>query len=252
DNVSLSVNTGPSTPGSLVTNGGFETGDFSGWTVVTSDPGFGTWQINNGTLDPASPATPLAPISGSFDPLSNTTGPSTRSITQTFTVPTTVTQATLSWSDRIQNFGSNFASTQEFRVQILDANNNLLQTVFNTKTGDPLIQIGPNSRSFDITSLLQSRAGQALKLRFEEQDSQFYFNATVDNVVLSVNTGPSSPGSLVTNGGFETGDFSGWTVVTSAPGFGTWQINNGTLAPASPATPLPPISGSFDAVSNTT
>src|SRR5262249_39104722 len=226
------------------------TGNFNGW--VVSLIGQNGWQINNGSIDPASPATPQPPISGSFDTFSDPLGPGTRNITQQFTVPTTVSQATLSWSDRIQNFGSSFTSTQEFRVQVLDANNNLLQTVFNTRPGDPLIQIGPNSRSFDLTSLLQSRAGQVLKLRFEEQDSQFYFNATVDNVVLSVNTGPSSPGSLVTNGGFETGDFSGWTVVTSAPGFGTWQINNGTLAPASPATPLPPISGSFDAVSNTT
>src|SRR5262249_46747341 len=151
--------------------------------------------------------------------------------------PTTVTQATLSWSDRIQNFGSSFTSTQEFRVQVLDANNNVLQTVFNTRPGDPLIQIGPNNRSFDITPLLQPRAGQVLKLRFEQQDSQFFFNATVDNVVLSVNAGPSSPGGLITNGGFETGDFSGWTVVTSNPGLGTWQINNGTLDPAGPAAP---------------
>jgi extracellular elastinolytic metalloproteinase len=239
-----------STAVNLITNGGFETGDFSGWTV--SLVGQNGWRINNGQIDPISPATPEPPITGSFDAFTDPTGPGTRNITQTFTVPASVSQATLSWSDRIQNFGSSFASNQEFRVQVLDANNNLLQTVFNTKPGDPLIQIGPNSRSFDVTSLLQAHAGQALKLRFEEQDSQFYFNATVDNVSLSVTAGPAAPGSLVSNGGFETGDFSGWTVLTSDPGLGTWQINNGTLDPASPATPQPPISGSFDALSNTT
>src|SRR5262249_1335455 len=50
---------------------------------------------------------------------------------------------------------------------------------------------GPNNRSFDITSLLQSRAGQVLKLCFEEQDTLFYLNATVDNVSLTVNGGSS-------------------------------------------------------------
>lgn len=37
----------------LITNGGFETGDFSGWTV--SLVGQNGWRINNGTIDPASP-----------------------------------------------------------------------------------------------------------------------------------------------------------------------------------------------------
>src|SRR5262249_10160601 len=98
--------------------------------------------------------------------------------------------------DRIQNFANAFvATTQEFRVQILDANNNVLQTVFATKPGDPLIQLGPNNRAFDVTSVFQGRAGQVLKLRFEEQDSLFFLNATVDNISLLVNAGPSSQDS---------------------------------------------------------
>jgi extracellular elastinolytic metalloproteinase len=179
----LTTSTSPAV--NLITNGNFETGDFSGWTVSLVGPN--GWRINNGSIDPASPAMPQPPISGAFDAFTDPTGPSTRNITQSFTVPATVSNATLSWSDRIQNFANAFvATTQEFRVQILDANNNFLQTVFATKPGDPLIQLGPNSRSVDVTSLLQARAGQVLKLRFEEQDSLFYLNATVDNIALSV------------------------------------------------------------------
>src|SRR5262249_26088484 len=37
----------------LITNGNFETGDFTGWTVSN---GGGTWHINDGTFDPEGPA----------------------------------------------------------------------------------------------------------------------------------------------------------------------------------------------------
>jgi extracellular elastinolytic metalloproteinase len=172
----------------LITNGGFENGSLSGWTA--SATGQNGWQINNGTFDPVSPANPLAPISGSFDVVSDTTAPGTRFLYQSFVVPANVTQATLSWSDRIQNFASVFLDpTQEFRVLLTDSAGNVLQTVYSTNPGDTLIQTGPNNRSFDVTPLLQARAGQTLRLRFEEQDSQFYMNVTLDNISLSVATG---------------------------------------------------------------
>src|SRR5206468_7568646 len=134
-------------------------------------------------VDPASPANPQSPITGSFDAFSDSTGPGLRNLFQSFTVPATVGRATLSWSDRIQNFANAFQDpNQEFRVQILDAANTVLQTVFSTNPGDPLFQNGPNNRSFDVTPLLQSRAGQTLRLRFEEQDNLSFFNVTLDNI----------------------------------------------------------------------
>ena len=47
--------------------------------------------------------------------------------------------------------------------------------------------------TFDVTPLLQSRAGQTLRLRFEEQDSLFYMNVTLDNISLAVQTTPAAP-----------------------------------------------------------
>src|SRR5262249_40476890 len=161
------------------------TGNFNGWTV--SSQGQNGWQINNGTQDPVSPATPQPPISGAFDIFSDTTGPGTRFIFPSFVVPASVGRATLSWSDPIPNFAAAFQDPgQEFRVLITDNVGNVLQTVYSTNPGDPLIQLGPNNRSFDVTSLLQSRAGQTLRLRFEEQDSLFYMNVTLDNISLTV------------------------------------------------------------------
>lgn len=176
----------------LITNGTFETGNLSGWTA--SATGLNGWQVNNGSLDPASPATPLAPISGSFDVFSDTTTPGTRFLFQSFVVPGTVGRATLSWSDRIQNLASAFQDpNQEFRVLLTDSAGTVLQTVYSTNPGDPLLQVGPNSRSFDVTSSLQARVGQTLRLRFEEQDSLFYMNVTLDNISLVVDGGAGAP-----------------------------------------------------------
>ena len=175
----------------LIANGDFETGNLNGWTVFTANPNLGSWEINNGTINPPSPANPQPPISGSFDVFSNPTGPAIKSITQSFVVPQIVNQATLSWSDRIQSFAPLADPIQEFRVQILSGST-VLATVFSTSPSDPAIQLGPNSRSFDLTSLLQPRAGQTLQLRFEQQDNSFFMNVTLDNIALTVGQSSSA------------------------------------------------------------
>lgn len=177
----------------LVTNGGFETGDFTGWTVVNS----GTrslWAINNGTFDPEGPGTPLAPISGTFDAVAAQGGPSTQILSEPITVPANVTAATLSWSDRIRNYANTFSDpNQEWRVLLRGATGNVIQEIYSTKPGDAPQQLGPNHRSFDLTAVLKSLSGQTIHLSFEVQDNLFYFNTTLDNVSLLVTTPPAVP-----------------------------------------------------------
>jgi hypothetical protein len=58
--------------------------------------------------------------------------------------------------------------------------------------GDTAQQLGPNSRSFDVTALLQSLAGQTINLQFADQATYFYNTITVDNISLQV-SGQSVP-----------------------------------------------------------
>lgn len=177
----------------FVDNGGFEAGDLTGWTAS----GFLT---NNGTLDPASPASAMAVIAGRFDAVSDRSQPGISSLRQQIFLPTTIRSATLRWSDRIQNHAVAFRDPdQEFRVYLADSNANLIQQLFSTDPNDPLLQIGPNHRLFDLAALLQAHAGSAIQLVFEQQDSLYFFNTTIDDVSLRIDT-PNSGAAVGTYG----------------------------------------------------
>jgi hypothetical protein len=53
--------------------------------------------------------------------------------------------------------------------------------------------------------------------------------------------------STLPNGGFETGDFSGWTDNASGVGGAAWLINNGSTLPISDHPSMPVGAGNFDA-----
>ncbi|MFD2724911.1 HYR domain-containing protein [Hyunsoonleella rubra] len=173
----------------FIINGGFETGDFSGWTVMNS--GSGNYAMNDGTFDPAGPGGALPPLAGSFDIVSNQGGPGLHLVSQLIMVPTGITQANISWLDRIRNYaGTGFSDpNQEFRVMLLDAAMTPIQEIFSTNPGDPNTQLGPNSRNFDVTTLLQSLEGTQVYLSLEEQDDQGFFNVSLDNISFVINSG---------------------------------------------------------------
>ncbi len=170
----------------LVTNGGFETGDFTGWTTQTSSAS-GIIEINDGTVDTSGfAADPFAPISGNFDAVLHTTNVSSRELSQPILVPPDVINATLTWSDRIFNADVFSDPNQEYRVVVEDTLGNRLQEIFSTNPGDAVSQPGPNPRSFDITSLLQNHLGETLILKFESQDDSGFFSVWIDDVALQV------------------------------------------------------------------
>jgi len=178
-------------PTNLITNGDFETGTTAGWTIVTG--GGGGVQINNGSFDPPGPGGPLPPISGRYDAVTYQLGGGAQGLQQAINVPADVFSASLTWNDRLRNYASIYDNTnQVFRVVIRDTVGHLLYTVFTTNPGDPLLQVGPNSRFGGLTAVLQQYAGTTIVVSFEAQVNLYFFNVTLDDVKLLVSFLPKS------------------------------------------------------------
>ena len=80
---------------------------------------------------------------------------------QNISLPTNATTVTLSWADRIRNFSTNFATNQQFRVEIRNTNNTTLATVYSSQPSDPLLNDW-TQRSADISRF----AGQTIRIAF--------------------------------------------------------------------------------------
>ena len=182
----------------LITNGDFETGDFTGWTVDPWDLGQDTWVINDGTVEFELPFPwsttdgPYDPISGDYDAISDVSVYGLLvpySIAQqNVTLPSNITSATLSWSDRIRNYAEYFNNDgigQQFGVAfglIEDS-----EVVFLTLPGDDLMQVEPpNLRSVDVTEIAQSLEGQEVVISFGVAANDGPLFVTVDDISLEV------------------------------------------------------------------
>ena len=215
----------------LLTNGGFETGDFTGWTRgdLNTSGNIGSFLIGNNNLDPnltpASPSTPLEEFptvgarTGNYYAVTDATGAGAHALLQNFTVSAFSKSLTLSfdmfvndWNgagalntagfldpNQQDNQGS-LIPTQLARVDILAGN----ATDFSTSGTDIIASLylgedagnPPNPYThyqFDLTSILQ--AGQSYRLRFGEVDNQFTLNQGVDNASLVSITAVPEPGA---------------------------------------------------------
>ncbi len=205
-----------------IINGDFETGDLSGWMIsnITSSSTAVT-VVNDGSYVPISSgvgATALPPISGSYDAISDQSGSSLHLMSQPFMVPAMVSNAIVSWDDRIRNFHSVFADPgQEFKVEILDSLMNPIYEIYSTNPGDPLMQIGPNARSFDITSVMQSLPGQIVGVRFTNDVTQHFQTITLDNISLKI-VGIQQIEGIVSGGLFPVGVTTNKFVVVDGGG----------------------------------
>lgn len=180
--VSLAWNPGI---GDIMVNGGFETGDFTGWQFINS--GFGGWTINDGKIDPDGPDLALPPLTGKFSAFTTQIGGGTHFLYQDILIPPDALSATLHWSDRIRNHTPAFLPGQEFRVEIRDTNNIVLAVAHQTLPGDPLLNDWQH-RTYDLTRF----RGRPLRIAFFEQDSIGYFNVHLDDVSVRLGA-PATP-----------------------------------------------------------
>jgi len=178
-----SFHKGPVLTAEFIENGNFETGDAGGWTLI---PNAGRLTVDDGTLDPFGGPTPQPPIAGAFNLVADTQFVNTSRAMQAIDVPLEVHAATLAWLDRLQQIGPFSDPTQEYRVVIRRLDLSLAAELFSTSAGDPPIQLGPNSRSADLTAALQPLRGQRVYISFEQSVTCCLFALAVDEVSLTL------------------------------------------------------------------
>jgi hypothetical protein len=195
----------------LISNGGFETGSLADWTAANQAGGSGSFFIQSGTGSPSNNFPVPAPPGGSFAAMTDQGGPGSHALLQSFTVdPGSV--VTLSFDlFRDNQAGAYFSPNsldftvnpnQQARVDILtsgagafDLGAAVLDNVFQTNPGDPLVDRGYIHYSFDITSAVGS--GGTFQLRFDETDNQLFFALGVDNVDIEETAATPEPGTWV-------------------------------------------------------
>jgi Fungalysin metallopeptidase (M36)/Calx-beta domain/Fungalysin/Thermolysin Propeptide Motif len=165
-----------------LSNGGFETGDFTGWfTPVMNSP----FVMDDGTVNPPSGDGTTPPFSGSYSALADQPPPALSSICQTVALPANGT-ITLSWVDRIRNYNFDFDTNQQFRVEIRDTNGAVLSTVFTTQPGDTQLADW-TQRGADLSGF----AGRTVVVAFVVNAGEYYLDIDLDNV--SVKYSPLPP-----------------------------------------------------------
>jgi hypothetical protein len=185
----------------LIVNGGFESG-FANWTRADQVGSEGTFVLQTGTVSPVNGDTVPAPPGGTTAAMTDAQGPGSHVLYQDFTVPSGLSNTILNFALFIGNRADAFVTpasldfstavlNQQARVDILAAGASpfsvapadVLLNVFQTNVGDPLVS-GYTNHFADVTALLNSHAGETLRLRFAEADNLFIFQYGVDNVSL--------------------------------------------------------------------
>jgi hypothetical protein len=152
----------------LIANGGFETGDTSGWTQ--SDSGSGSWFVitNGGTTPVAGFSTPFLTGGGAFTATTDQGGPGSHDLSQTLTLAGGA--YTLSFDARGEDqSGSGGLPEQEYVVNVdgVDISGIL------------------NDSSWSHFSFNLSLGAGAHTIDFHENDDLLFYEAGVDNVSLT-------------------------------------------------------------------
>jgi hypothetical protein len=193
----------------LLTNGGFETGTFAGWTIANQTGSFpgSNWFIQTGTASPVNGFSVPAPPQGTHAAMADQGGSGSHALLQSFTV-TPGSKVILTFDIYVNNFGGFFSPAsldfttipnQQARVDILTAGatpfalgSAVLQNVF-----DPTVNTtGYVLETFDITSAIGG--GGTFQLRFVEVDNQNFFTLGVDAVsIVATPAAVPEPGSWI-------------------------------------------------------
>lgn len=232
----------------LVTNGGFETGNFSGWTATNAASAWRLWTVSasgfggndGGVFVPVPNATSVQ--QGSFNAWNGVTAGTNQSftLTQNVTLPAGFL-IRMTWMDRYQMNHTQFCTTNcgtaQYFVEILNTSNVLLQTLYTVTT-----PTNTNSNTGWVNHVvdLSAFAGQTIRLRFRTLVSldlrgpgQVEIDAvSVQNTVLSsanVTVGGrvlTSDGRAIQGATVSMSDGSGTTLTAITSPFGYYAFEN--------------------------
>lgn len=188
----------------LIVNGGFETGDLTGWTLANQvSPFDGGFVASNDIASPINGLPTVGPASGGYYAVSDQTGPGTHVMYQVVTVPvganilvsfdlfvnnwfdsTVIDPSGLDWTT-----GGTFDANQHARVDLLDGAADPFDTgsgvVQNFYIGDDGPTLPNHYRHYTFFVPTFPTGGTFL-IRFAEVDNQFQLNEGVDNVSILV------------------------------------------------------------------
>lgn len=180
----------------VVVNGGFETGDFSGWSTAGTDAAFRPWAVLGAGFRGGFGMDPTDPQEGSYDASHgfDGAGPMDFLLSQEVTLPEGV--ATLSWQERVQwNFALTGSATQPrtHDVEIQDpATGDVLANVRSFSTGTDLVSGDTGWQTFSVD--VSAFAGQTVLLVFRQHVPEAFVGPgqfEVDDVSLVVEPGSS-------------------------------------------------------------
>lgn len=177
----------------IIVNGGFETGDFSGWTATNN----GLPELTPHTVSGAGGGffSNTSPLSGSFDAFNGFDGNAglTYDLFQDVTIASGVS-AILTTNHRIQydSLGITSALDRVFEISILDLSGLLLANLYSesiTLNDAGFTDLGWNNLTFDLSSF----AGTTVRINFHEFISEdFTGPANIEFDDISLQTSPTT------------------------------------------------------------
>jgi hypothetical protein len=184
----------------LVSNGGFETGNFSGWTRITTGSPFIDWTVSAAGAGSGFSMAPTSPQEGVYDAWNgfDGAGPMSFALYQDVAIPGNTT-ALLSWNHRAQwNFDLTRTATQPrlFEVQLRDPSSDaVLATLHSFSTGTSLV-IG-DTGWVSATADLSAFAGSSVRIYFFESiPESFTGPAQLEIDAVSLRTQVPEPATL--------------------------------------------------------
>jgi hypothetical protein len=200
----------------LINNGGFETGNFTGWTVANPVSGFENWAVTGSGFGFIDTPVPIATqvIDGSFNAWQSVAAGAGQSYSLSRDVAIPVGQVgILRWKDRYQmnltaycgSSGQTACGTATYAVEILNTSNVVLQTLYLVTTG---AEVNTSTGWVNHQANVSLFGGQTIRLRFRTTvtanlagPGRLEVDAVSLQAFLPTASGASVGGRVVTAGG---------------------------------------------------